>query len=865
MLQCCSSRVSNRHRFRDNWLDSSVCHNCHIPLENPNLRCTMSHPAPTDDSHLSVGVDMPVSPLTPSRLPTGSPQPPVHSHPPDGQTPTRISNRELPVRKKDEYLIKLGQNLAETDPASFALLLTSRLEKVRESREKMEKLLSWVHHVDERNATHLQPDALPPELEEGRTKGSSSQNRGASVYASVEGNPKSNGHIDLVGSSVSVQPPISSVPPPISSSFCTTFSSAAQNTVEQNGNGKQCDSFTSAVGNTATTALTDEDAQGILDDHCSRIWADEQEPTRVLKHDDSFRPHHNFADVMVKSCIPTTCVDPTTRRSRYPTGWKASVRRRAAVSAIASHCTHAAPQPSRAPPQHRRSSVRANSSHNPRIHQSDVRSTTSWDSGVIDGYPVAELTMRSIPGQCDLETRSNVDAASLQALSSSTTELAIANSEVTAKLVEYMTRHYQHQQHYQQYCQQRPRPASHKSQLPSDLFTASKKRPPHQDYELSHHNYCLTSNNSATLPLTDNSIAVCSGLDTRAPYLRHPTECPSSMWPRCSRSRKFSEDRVQPMWIPHSDLARVQQYPITSDNSSAFDSGISSTYDQLPLGLPQTTDRGGGSHVRQWHMDKAPHIPHSHPLPDHLRVPSAPGPNYHVPVSSCQPSMHRGMDCNPNELCPCCSSRLRHDSSELGAPPTSSVLLDRYCWMSSRSPGGGQLLQHWLHSQGSSSEFHPTTKSNSGGRTKHSHHRSSALHDCSVAKQPISDAHDVSGKEQENKDQAKLCSPDCSEAMVPSGQLGVIVGYYLCDDPVPYRTVWHVNNSSHNGPTSSNPGPLTLGQFKQLIAKKGDYRYFFKKTSNEFGTGAVHEELTEDYAILPLWDGKVVARIERAD
>ncbi|VDP54611.1 unnamed protein product [Schistosoma mattheei] len=118
---------------------------------------------------------------------------------------------------------------------------------------------------------------------------------------------------------------------------------------------------------------------------------------------------------------------------------------------------------------------------------------------------------------------------------------------------------------------------------------------------------------------------------------------------------------------------------------------------------------------------------------------------------------------------------------------------------------------------------------------------------------------------------------------------GLVVGYYLCDDPVPYRTVW--TGGSHNLPPSSsisssglfvevndqseivdnfqtklsNQSLLTLGQFKQLIAKKGVYRYFFKKPNDEFGTGVVHEELTNDNAILPLWEGKVVARVERAD
>ncbi|VEL15664.1 unnamed protein product [Protopolystoma xenopodis] len=58
---------------------------------------------------------------------------------------------------------------------------------------------------------------------------------------------------------------------------------------------------------------------------------------------------------------------------------------------------------------------------------------------------------------------------------------------------------------------------------------------------------------------------------------------------------------------------------------------------------------------------------------------------------------------------------------------------------------------------------------------------------------------------------------------------------------------------------------ITLGQFKQLIAKKGSYRYFFKKPSDEFGTGVVHEEITQDDFVLPLWEGKIVARVEKAD
>lgn len=103
--------------------------------------------------------------------------------------------------------------------------------------------------------------------------------------------------------------------------------------------------------------------------------------------------------------------------------------------------------------------------------------------------------------------------------------------------------------------------------------------------------------------------------------------------------------------------------------------------------------------------------------------------------------------------------------------------------------------------------------------------------------------------------------PPASLLSPPTGPtFSLVVGYYLCDDPVPYRTVW-------TGPLVSPDSPpfITLGQFKQLVAKKGVYRYFFKTASDDFGTGCVHEEVGDDNAILPLWEGKVIARVERAD
>ncbi|KAK3610677.1 hypothetical protein CHS0354_028064 [Potamilus streckersoni] len=81
-----------------------------------------------------------------------------------------------------------------------------------------------------------------------------------------------------------------------------------------------------------------------------------------------------------------------------------------------------------------------------------------------------------------------------------------------------------------------------------------------------------------------------------------------------------------------------------------------------------------------------------------------------------------------------------------------------------------------------------------------------------------------------------------------------VIGYYLCGEPIPYRIT--IQSSS-----------VTLGQFKHLISKKGNYRYFFKTYSNskEFDSDVVFEEIKDDGAFLPLWDGKVVAKVDKID
>lgn len=43
------------------------------------------------------------------------------------------------------------------------------------------------------------------------------------------------------------------------------------------------------------------------------------------------------------------------------------------------------------------------------------------------------------------------------------------------------------------------------------------------------------------------------------------------------------------------------------------------------------------------------------------------------------------------------------------------------------------------------------------------------------------------------------------------------------------------------------------------------YRYFFKTPSQEFGTDYVYEEIHDDSAVLPLIDGKIVAKVEKIE
>ncbi|KAL2101090.1 hypothetical protein ACEWY4_002851 [Coilia grayii] len=84
------------------------------------------------------------------------------------------------------------------------------------------------------------------------------------------------------------------------------------------------------------------------------------------------------------------------------------------------------------------------------------------------------------------------------------------------------------------------------------------------------------------------------------------------------------------------------------------------------------------------------------------------------------------------------------------------------------------------------------------------------------------------------------------------GAAETVVTYFFCGEEIPYRRVMKTHS-------------LTLGHFKEQLRKKGNYRYYFKKASDEFECGAVFEEVWEDGSVLPVYEGKVLGKVERMD
>ncbi|XP_062868554.1 axin-1 [Trichomycterus rosablanca] len=106
--------------------------------------------------------------------------------------------------------------------------------------------------------------------------------------------------------------------------------------------------------------------------------------------------------------------------------------------------------------------------------------------------------------------------------------------------------------------------------------------------------------------------------------------------------------------------------------------------------------------------------------------------------------------------------------------------------------------------------------------------------------------------EEEKKKSATLQTKQRHKVIKKQPCENITVAYYFCGEPIPYRT-------------SVKGRIVTLGQFKELLTKKGSYRYYFKKVSDEFDCGVVFEEVREDDAILPIFEEKIIGKVEKID
>uniref|UniRef100_A0AAQ4RAU2 DIX domain-containing protein n=1 Tax=Gasterosteus aculeatus aculeatus TaxID=481459 RepID=A0AAQ4RAU2_GASAC len=96
------------------------------------------------------------------------------------------------------------------------------------------------------------------------------------------------------------------------------------------------------------------------------------------------------------------------------------------------------------------------------------------------------------------------------------------------------------------------------------------------------------------------------------------------------------------------------------------------------------------------------------------------------------------------------------------------------------------------------------------------------------------------------------CSALASPGLQADESKEIMVTYFFCGEEIPYRSMMKTHC-------------LTLGHFKEQLSKKGHYRYYFKKASDEFECGAVFEEVWEDATVLPMYEGKVLGKVERMD
>ncbi|KAK3744525.1 hypothetical protein RRG08_056663 [Elysia crispata] len=97
-------------------------------------------------------------------------------------------------------------------------------------------------------------------------------------------------------------------------------------------------------------------------------------------------------------------------------------------------------------------------------------------------------------------------------------------------------------------------------------------------------------------------------------------------------------------------------------------------------------------------------------------------------------------------------------------------------------------------------------------------------------------------------------SSSSAPTSIQPSQGDTIIGIYMGQEPIPYR-------HQLSGRT------ITLAQIRTLVTKRGPFKYYFKRPSDEFGdgAGAVFEEISDESAVVPMFQGKIVVKVEKLD
>lgn len=63
----------------------------------------------------------------------------------------------------------------------------------------------------------------------------------------------------------------------------------------------------------------------------------------------------------------------------------------------------------------------------------------------------------------------------------------------------------------------------------------------------------------------------------------------------------------------------------------------------------------------------------------------------------------------------------------------------------------------------------------------------------------------------------------------------------------------------------AQPGSLLARPRRLTKPSRLLLRYYFKKASDEFACGAVFEEIWDDETVLPMYEGRILGKVERID